>query len=134
MEKRNGTISFLDVKIKINPNGFDTWTWRKPTHTSLFLNFCAVCPKAWKEDSVLCLLHRAKTVCSSVKFFKTEVDNLRGFLRRITISSIFSTRFWNVFYINQKHKHRLKMNQTQKFCLKYLLLAKYRKIFLIIFT
>ena len=25
-EKSNGTISFLDVEIKINPNGLDTWT------------------------------------------------------------------------------------------------------------
>ena len=61
---------FLDVEIKINPNGFDTWTWRKPTHTGLFLNFCAVCPKARKEGLVLCLLHRAKAVCSSVKFLR----------------------------------------------------------------
>ena len=74
MEKSNGTISFLDGEIKINPNGFDTWSWRKPTHTGLFLNFCTVCPKAWKEGLVFCLLHRAKAVCSSVK---TELDNLR---------------------------------------------------------
>ena len=74
MEKSNGTISFLDVEIQINPNGFDTWTWRKPTHTGLFLNFCAVCLKAWKESLVFCLLHGAKEVCSSVNFFKTEVD------------------------------------------------------------
>ena len=91
MEKSNGTISFLDVEIKINPNGFDTWTWRKPTQTGLFLNFCAVCPKAWKEGLVLCLLHRAKAVCPSVKFFKTEVDNLR----RLFIKNNYPIHFFN---------------------------------------
>ena len=30
LENSNGTISFLDVEIKINPNGFDTWIWKKP--------------------------------------------------------------------------------------------------------
>ena len=91
MEKNNGTISFLDVEIKINPNGFDTWTWRKPTHAGLFLNFCAVCPKARKEGLVLCLLHRAKAVCSSVKFFKTEVDNLR----RLFMKNNYPIHFFN---------------------------------------
>ena len=118
MEKSNGTISFLDVEIKINPNGFDTWTWRKPTHTGLFLNFCAVCPKAWKEGLLLCLLHRAKAVCSSVKLFKTEVDNLRQLFMKNNYPIHFFNKILERFLFNQTHKHRPKMNQTQKFCLK----------------
>ena len=34
-------ICFLGVKIKINHNSLDTYTWRKPTNTGLSLNFNA---------------------------------------------------------------------------------------------
>ena len=47
VEKSTGTLAFLDVKIKINENDFDTW--RKPTSLGLLLNFDAICPKHWKE-------------------------------------------------------------------------------------
>jgi len=32
------------LKVNVNDNGFDTWTWRKHTHTGLLLNFNALCP------------------------------------------------------------------------------------------
>ena len=35
------TISFLDVEIKINNTAIETWAYRKPTNTNLFLNFNA---------------------------------------------------------------------------------------------
>ena len=62
----------------------------QPTQV-FFSIFCAVCPKAWKEGLVLCLLHRAKAVCSSVKFFKTEVDNLR----RLCMKNNYPIHFFN---------------------------------------
>ena len=42
VEKSTGTLAFLDVEIKINENGFDTWIWRKPTSAGLLLNFNAI--------------------------------------------------------------------------------------------
>ena len=49
MEKSIGTISFLDVEIKTNPNGFDTWTRRKPTHTGFFSIFARCALKLGKD-------------------------------------------------------------------------------------
>ena len=34
-------MCFLDVLIKVEKNGCDTWTWRKTSHTGLLLNFDA---------------------------------------------------------------------------------------------
>ena len=51
LEQAKNTIPFLDVKIKINLDKFDTWTWRKPSNTGLLLNFSAFCPKIWKKRS-----------------------------------------------------------------------------------
>ena len=70
-------ICFLDVKIEINYNSLDAYTWRKPTKTGLLLNFIAFCPQKWKSDLILCLLHRAKLICSSKMLFNREINNLR---------------------------------------------------------
>ena len=58
-------MCFLDVQIKVKENGCNTCTWRKTTHTGLLLNFDALCPLKWKSGLILCLLNRAKAICSS---------------------------------------------------------------------
>ena len=57
---------------------FDTWVWRKPTNTGLFLNFAAICPIKWKSGLVFCMLHRAKLICSSDWLFFKEVEILKS--------------------------------------------------------
>ena len=71
-------ISFLDVCIKVNNDNTDTWRWRKPTHTALLLNFNANCPKKWKFKLILCLLYRAKLICSINFLFFNEVGVLKN--------------------------------------------------------
>ena len=45
VDKSTSSIHFLDVNMKLNNDGtFETFVWRKPTHTGLFLNFNAACP------------------------------------------------------------------------------------------
>ena len=63
LEQAENTIPFLDVKIKISLDKFDTWTWRKPSNTGLLLNFNAFCIKIRKKGLILCLLNRAKIIC-----------------------------------------------------------------------
>ena len=41
------------------------------------MNFTALVPQKWKFGLILCLLHTAKTVCSSQKYFNDEVSKLR---------------------------------------------------------
>ena len=77
MEKSIGAFPFLDVQININENILETRIWRKPTHTGVLLNFSAACPEQWKTGLIICLLKRAKTICSTDNIFWTEVKNLR---------------------------------------------------------
>ena len=76
MEKSIGSFPFLDVQININQNILETRIWRKPTHTGVLLNFNAACPEQWKTGHIICLLKRAKTICSTDNIFWTEVKNL----------------------------------------------------------
>ena len=50
-------------------------------HTGVLLNFNAVCPEQWKTGLILCLLKRAKTICSTDNIFWTEVKNLQYMFR-----------------------------------------------------
>ena len=77
MEKSIGAFPFLDVQININENILETRIWRKPTHTGVLLNYSAACPEQWKIGLIICLLKRAKTICSTDNIFWTEVKNLR---------------------------------------------------------
>ena len=92
IEKLTKTLQFLDVDIKINECDVDTWVWRKPTNTGLFLNFDSTCATKWKTALILCMLHRAKLICSSERFFHTEVNKLRS----LFLANNYTTRFFNV--------------------------------------
>lgn len=78
VEKAQETIPFLDVEIKINDKYFDTWVWRKPTNTGLCLNFNSVCPSKWKSGLILCLLSRAREICSSNLLLNEEINKLKN--------------------------------------------------------
>ena len=43
VEKAKITLTSLDVETKINNTDFDSWTWQKPMHIGLLLNFKAIC-------------------------------------------------------------------------------------------
>ena len=82
VDKSTASIHFLDVDVKVNSDGtFETYVWRKPTHTGLFLNFNAACPVKCKFGLILCILHRAKSICSRKKrkLFFNEVNKLISF-------------------------------------------------------
>ena len=38
------TLLFLNVEIEINANDFNSWVYRKKTHTGVFLNFSEIVP------------------------------------------------------------------------------------------
>ena len=98
------SLSFLDVKIVVNENGTDTFVWRKPTNTNLLLNFNAFCPSRWKCGLILCLLNRAKLICSSHSLFLNEVQRLR---------SIFCSNGYPVWFFNKVFR-RFQVNDKPK--------------------
>jgi len=78
VEHVSNTLVFLNVEIKINDQGVDTWIWRKPINTGLLLNFNALCPQKWKSGLFFCLLNRAKMICSSVSAYNVELNKLKS--------------------------------------------------------
>ena len=54
-EKSAHTLQFLDVDIKVTEQDVNTWVWRKPTITGIFLNFDAICPLEWKSGLIMCM-------------------------------------------------------------------------------
>ena len=89
IEKGNKSMPFLDVNVSIDSKSFVTTVYRKETHTGVFLNFYAMAPSAWKRGVIMCLLYRAKMICSSVSLFNTEVGALRDMFFRNSYSSKF---------------------------------------------
>ena len=86
-------MCFLDVEIKVKGNGCDTWTWRKTTHTGLLQHFDALCPLKWKSGVILCLLNRAKAICSFK--FLSQNDVIK--LRQVFFSNGYPIWFFNKF-------------------------------------
>ena len=70
-------LPFLDVHVELTENGFNSWVYRKPTHTNVMLNFASTVPLPWKCGLIVCLLKRAYSICSSPYYFNKEVEFLR---------------------------------------------------------
>ena len=65
VEKSMQALPFLDVHVQMRENELVLSVGRKETNTGILLNFNAICPNVWKSSLVLCLLGRAKSICSS---------------------------------------------------------------------
>ena len=70
-------LPFLDVQVELTENGFNSWVYRKPTHTNVMLNFLSNAPIQWKCGLIICLLKRAYSICSSIYYFEKEIELLR---------------------------------------------------------
>ena len=80
LEKGNKSMPFLDVNVSIDYRSFITTVYRKETHTGVFLNFHAVAPTLWKRGVIMCLLYRAKMICSGVSLFNVEIFALKNMI------------------------------------------------------
>lgn len=108
IEKATDKLSFLDVQINFNEKGHTTTVYRKPTHTGLFLNFNSMCPKTWKSGLIMCLLHRAKVICSENDLFVKEVEKLK---------KLFNSNGYSNWFIDKtikKFKDRGNLPNTEK--------------------
>ena len=110
VEHASETIPFLDVNIKITDSGVDTWIWRKPTHTSLLLNFGALCPLKWKSGLILCLLDRAKRICSSNALFNQEIKKLESMFKSNGYPKKFFDSVLNRFF-DRNHDFKSKLEE-----------------------
>ena len=109
MEKSTNTLPFLDMELKIHNNNLQSWIWRKPTHTGVFLNFKAICPLKWKSNLISCMLNGAKNICSNRELFQIEIEKLR--------SMFFNNGYPNYFFdkvlYQFMNRRQTNLNQTQ---------------------
>ena len=91
MEVGDKSLAFLDVNISIDCLTLSTTVYRKPTHTGVFLNYRALAPMAWKKGLIMCLLHRAKLICSSPLILSSEINNLR----KMFINNCYPAQFFD---------------------------------------
>ena len=97
LERGNTCMPFLDVLVKIDADTFATSVYRKSTHTGVFLNFLSTAPTSWKRGVIMCLLHRAQMICSSVSLFNVEVEKLRKMFIRDAYPVYFFNNALNLF-------------------------------------
>ena len=129
VEKATNTLPFLDVEIKItDSNTFESWTWRKKTHTGLMLNFTAVCPSNWKIGLISCLLHRAKRVCSNKNLFTLEIEKLRKMFVKNGYPLSFFNKALERFSSDNQNKTQ-KFDHANKLMLKIPFLGRVSKRF-----
>ena len=101
MASENSSFPFLNVEIKINNNTFDSWIYRKPTNTNVFLNYKATAPNSYKRGLILCLLTTAKRLSSSNAYFYTEVCKLRDMFSANSYPVSFFNKILNEFLNNE---------------------------------
>ena len=94
MKNCTNTLSSLDMEIKIYYNILQSWLWKKPTITGVFLNFKAVCPLKWKSNLISFMLNPAKNICFDCQLFYNEVQKLRSMFFNNGSETIFSIKFF----------------------------------------
>ena len=77
--ERDKCLSFLDVNVTRVSNHFETNVFRKKTFTGLGMNFQSFIPLKYKRNLIMCLVHRAYSICSNYIRFCKELDFLRNF-------------------------------------------------------
>ena len=98
VEVATTTLPFLDVNVKITEFSVDLSVYRKATNTNVLLNFNCTAPSKWKAGLVYCMLHRAWKICSSLKLFYDEVENLRKVFNQNGYPVSFFNRIYSLFY------------------------------------
>ena len=69
----------LDVRVSrsTSTNVFTTTIYRKPTFTGLMTNWNSFVPFSYKEASVISMIQRALSVCSTYSLLDIELDEVR---------------------------------------------------------
>jgi len=88
----NNSLHFIGLTImhSVLPNnmfGFSTSVYRKPTSTSLYMNFNSFTPLQYRLSVFKCLVYRALRLCSSWQLIHNEIQTLRSMLLRNSFPS-----------------------------------------------
>ena len=118
VELPSDTIPFLNIEIRLNETGIDTWVYKKRTNTNLILNFNALCPIKWKSGLILCFLNRAKHICSSNFLFDKKVS----MLKKMFLNNGYPSSFFDKILVSFQSSNKFSQNISfeNSFCILYL--------------
>ena len=114
----DNVLPFLDTRIEIVGDSFESCVFRKPTNTNVLLNASAICPTRWKKGLILGAIHRAKMICSSSNLFEREVDNLRDIFHKNGYSISFFNELLKYFVNNEDNKDKCNDNNDRRYIVK----------------
>ena len=117
VEKSENTFPLLNVELKINGASFDSWVYRKKTHTGVMLNYSAIVPVNWKKGLILCLLNIAKKICSTPSLFENEVNNLRKMFQNNGYPLFFFEKVLEKFLNKQTESVNVNSDENEEFCI-----------------
>ena len=78
----DGVLAFLDIKITNNGSGFSTTLYKKPTDTSLLLNFHSASPMSFKRSLVIGFVSRIFNLTSDYYRLHHAIGDLRSVLQK----------------------------------------------------
>jgi hypothetical protein len=82
--EKNLSLPFLDVLVSRRPDGslgHTVYTYRKPTHTDLYLHSKSAHHPAQKKGILHSLIHRSRKLCNAVSLDK-EIQHLKETLKK----------------------------------------------------
>ena len=75
----DGQLPFIGVNVIHQDLGFCTSVYQKPTDTGLGMNYHSFTDSTFKTNSILTLLHRCFSICSSRLLFDEQVFRLHDY-------------------------------------------------------
>ena len=76
----NNRLSFLDVPIIRNGQSIETWVYRKPTNTDIYVHWNSFASIQGKRISLKALVYRSNLICSNDHHLTLELEYLqKGF-------------------------------------------------------
>ena len=103
----NNKLSFLDINIFKQGNGFITSVFRKETFTGQGINFLSYTCKLFKINTIKTLLTRAYSLCSNFNMLHEEFNFLRNYFIKNRFPRYLFDKILNDFLEN-------KMNPLQR--------------------
>ena len=93
----NDSISFIGIlitciKLANNMYGYQTTVYRKPTNTSLLMNFNCFTALSYHLSVIKCLVHRALHLYSTWNLFHNEINFIRTLMLRNAYPSLLVDR------------------------------------------
>ena len=112
------SLPFLDTRIDLGRNTFESKIHRKSTDTNVLLNYSAVAPPQWKRALITWFINRAKAVCTTDIAFREEIVKLVDIFGKNGYPKRFIDKVVNNFSNGNNNSAQRTQDQNYSRCLK----------------